>query len=155
MAKSPTTPTAPTTPTNKFKRKSPEGSKNSGTRKVKAPKLTAADYENGKERGFIKPQHSRVQKMKWTVANDRKLLLFGLQRAISPKQFPAIAASFTEQPSAKSIQEQLSKLRKEQLAALDEIELEHPTLAIADLDSEDDVSEEEYVEGDVEVTGSH
>ena len=32
--------------------------------------------------------------MKWTAANDRKLLLLGLQREIIPKEHAAIAASF-------------------------------------------------------------
>jgi len=32
--------------------------------------------------------------VKWTAANDRKLLLLGLQREIIPKEHAAIAASF-------------------------------------------------------------
>lgn len=49
--------------------------------------------------------------MKWTDAKDRKLLLFGLGRDISGNELQKIADSFPEEPTAKAIQERLTKLR--------------------------------------------
>ncbi|KAK0940247.1 hypothetical protein LTR29_008145 [Friedmanniomyces endolithicus] len=148
MADAPKSPTPPA----KSKRKASGDSDGSPTRKAKAPKLTANDYSNGNDRGFIKPLRPRRQRVKWTPANDRKLLLLGLQREIIPKEHAAIAASFPEGPTIKSIQEHLTKLRKEQLVALDAIGLGHPTLPIRDLDPKDNVPDEvEGGEGDVEM----
>jgi len=60
--------------------------------------------------------------------------------------------SSAEGPTIKSIQEHLTKLRKEQLVALDAIGLGHPTLPIRDLDPKDNVPDEvEGGEGDVEM----
>jgi hypothetical protein len=46
--------------------------------------------------GFINEKHgrTRAQKMTWTTANDRKLLLIGLGKEISPKEYAIIAGSF-------------------------------------------------------------
>ncbi|KAK1819690.1 hypothetical protein LTR12_005860 [Friedmanniomyces endolithicus] len=143
----------PTTPPAKSKRKASSDSDSSATRKAKVPKLTAKDYSNGNDRGFIKPLRPRRQRVKWTAANDRKLLLLGLQREIIPKEHAAIAASFLEGPTIKSIQEHLTKLRKEQLVALDALGLGHPTLPIRDMDPKDNVPDEvEDGAGDVEMT---
>lgn len=49
--------------------------------------------------------------MKWTDAKDRQLLIFGLGRDISGNEYENIANSFPEQPTAKAIQERLTKLR--------------------------------------------
>ncbi len=61
--------------------------------------------------------------------------------------------SSPEGPTIKSIQEHLTKLRKEQLVALDALGLGHPTLPIRDMDPKDNVPDEvEGGEGDVEMT---
>lgn len=49
--------------------------------------------------------------MKWTDAKDRQLLIFGLGRDISGSELQKIADSFPEQPTAKAVQERLTKLR--------------------------------------------
>jgi hypothetical protein len=63
--------------------------------------------------GFLNPGSARPRerKMKWNDENDRQLLIYGLGRDISGSEYEAIANSFPEQPSAKAIQERLTKLR--------------------------------------------
>ena len=53
----------------------------------------------------------KSRKMKWTAENDRSLLLFGLGRDISGIEYQPIADSFKEKPTAKAVQERLTKLR--------------------------------------------
>jgi len=53
----------PTTPPAKSKRKASSDSDSSATRKAKVPKLTAKDYSNGNDRGFIKPLRPRRQRV--------------------------------------------------------------------------------------------
>ena len=53
----------------------------------------------------------KSRKMKWTTENDRQLLLFGFGRDISSGEYQAIADSFNENPTAKAVQERLTKLR--------------------------------------------
>lgn len=73
----------------------------------------------------------REQKVRWTAENDKKLLLFAFGKRIPATEFKVIAATFegmfaspvqilqcanaifAEGPSPKSIQERLSKLRKQ------------------------------------------
>lgn len=72
------------------------------------------------------------------MANNQQLLLFGLGREISPKEYKMMATTFegestkndralrgalltrstSEQPTAKAVQERLTKLRKEQITTL-------------------------------------
>jgi hypothetical protein len=63
--------------------------------------------------GFVNPFSARPKgkKMRWTAENDRKLLLFGLGRDVSTKEYEAIANSFPEKPTEKAVQERLTKLR--------------------------------------------
>jgi hypothetical protein len=56
--------------------------------------------------------------MKWTPENDCKLLIFGLGRDISGKEYKAIAKQFPEEPTEKAIQERLTKLRGQCRTAL-------------------------------------
>jgi hypothetical protein len=51
--------------------------------------------------------------MKWNADNDRQLLIFGLGRDVSGKEYKAIASSFPERPTPKAVQERLTKLRGE------------------------------------------
>ncbi|KAK5112662.1 hypothetical protein LTR85_011173 [Meristemomyces frigidus] len=90
------------------------------------------DYTNNNPMGFINKKHltPRVQKMKWTEANDRKLLLFAMGREISTKEYALIAAEFPEEPTPKAIQERLTKLRAEQMRALVRIGLAGPQTEI-------------------------
>jgi len=70
MADAPKSPTPPA----KSKRKASGDSDGSPTRKAKAPKLTANDYSNGNDRGFIKPlrpRRQRVCKIKSTLICQR------------------------------------------------------------------------------------
>jgi hypothetical protein len=53
----------------------------------------------------------KSRKMKWTTENDRQLLLFGFGRDISRGEYQAIADSFKEKPTAKAVEERLTKLR--------------------------------------------
>jgi hypothetical protein len=63
--------------------------------------------------GFLGPDAARpkTRKMKWTPENDRSLLLFGFGRDISGAEYQAIANWFKEKPTAKAVQERLTKLR--------------------------------------------
>jgi hypothetical protein len=63
--------------------------------------------------GFLNADAERPKsrKMKWTVENDRSLLLFGFGRNISKAEHQAIADFFKEKPTAKAVQERLTKLR--------------------------------------------
>lgn len=63
--------------------------------------------------GFLNADAARpkTRKMKWTAENDRSLLLFGFGRDISGIEYPAIANWFEEKPTAKAVQERLTKLR--------------------------------------------
>lgn len=63
--------------------------------------------------GFLNADAARPKsrKMKWTAENDRSLLLFGFGRDISGVEYPAIANWFEEKPTAKAVQERLTKLR--------------------------------------------
>lgn len=56
--------------------------------------------------------------MKWTAENDRQLLLFGFGRNQSRSEFAAIAESFPEKPTAKAVEERLTKLRAQQRIVL-------------------------------------
>lgn len=58
--------------------------------------------------------------MKWTPERDRRLLIFGLGRDITGKEFQPIANSFPEKPTAKAVQERLTKLRVQTRQALKE-----------------------------------
>ena len=60
------------------------------------PAMAPSDYKNGKQGGFINERHgvSRKQVMKWNAESDRKLLLLGLGKEISAKEYKAIAGSF-------------------------------------------------------------
>ena len=42
----------------------------------------------------MEAETDQIQQMKWTADNDRKLLLVGLGREISPKEYAAIASLF-------------------------------------------------------------
>lgn len=53
----------------------------------------------------------KSRKMEWTAENDRSLLLFGFGRDISGVECKAIADWFPEKPTAKAVQERLTKLR--------------------------------------------
>ncbi|KAK5729454.1 hypothetical protein LTR17_011984 [Elasticomyces elasticus] len=117
--------------------------KPSPRRKVKT---TAADYTNGNQSGMLKDYKPRTQVMKWTAANDRKLMMFAFMREISPKEYAAIAASFPEGPTPKAVQERLTKLRKESILAVREIGLEVGKLEVRALLAADDVPEEEEEE---------
>ncbi|KAK4895599.1 hypothetical protein LTR27_006382 [Elasticomyces elasticus] len=109
------------------------------------PKIrtTAADYTTGNAAGMLKPYTPRTQVMKWTAANDRKLMMFAFMREISPKEYAAIAASFPEGPTPKAVQERLTKLRKESILAVREIGLEVGKLEVRALLAADNVPEEE------------
>ncbi|KAK5706657.1 hypothetical protein LTR97_001647 [Elasticomyces elasticus] len=109
-------------------------------------KTTAADYTNGNQSGMLKDYKPRTQVMKWTAANDRKLMMFAFMREISPKEYAAIAASFPEGPTPKAVQERLTKLRKESILAVREIGLEVGKLEVRALLAADDVPEEEEEE---------
>jgi hypothetical protein len=63
--------------------------------------------------GFYRPDvlRPKSRRVKWTSENDRQLLLFGFGRDISGKEYQAIADSFKENPTAKAVQERLTKLR--------------------------------------------
>lgn len=63
--------------------------------------------------GFFGPDALRPKsrKVKWTPESDRQLLLFGFGRDISGSEYQAIADSFKEKPTAKAVQERLTKLR--------------------------------------------
>jgi hypothetical protein len=63
--------------------------------------------------GYYSPEGGRPKsrKMKWTAENDRSLLLFGFGRGISGVEYQAIANWFKEKPTAKAVQERLTKLR--------------------------------------------
>jgi hypothetical protein len=63
--------------------------------------------------GFLNAEAGRPKsrKMKWTAENDRSLLLFGFGRDISGAEYQAIASWFKEKPTAKAVQERLTKLR--------------------------------------------
>ncbi|KAK3655769.1 hypothetical protein LTR56_003418 [Elasticomyces elasticus] len=106
----------------------------------------AADYTTGNAAGMLKPYTPRTQVMKWTAANDRKLMMFAFMREISPKEYAAIAASFPEGPTPKAVQERLTKLRKESILAVREIGLEVGKLEVRALLAADDVPEEEEEE---------
>ena len=56
--------------------------------------------------------------MKWTAENDRTLLLVGFGRDIPGIEFQAIADYFKEKPTAKAVQERLTKLRAAQRKVL-------------------------------------
>jgi hypothetical protein len=56
-------------------------------------------------------ERPKSRKMKWTAENDRSLLLFGFGRDITKVEFQAIADWFKEKPTAKAVQERLTKLR--------------------------------------------
>ncbi|KAK5167383.1 uncharacterized protein LTR77_007082 [Saxophila tyrrhenica] len=82
----------------------------------------------------------KEQKMAWDNETDRPLLLTGLSRKITYKEMKIIAAAYPQQPTAKAIQERLTKLRAEQeriLAGLRKFatsagEMEAPTIPIPD-----------------------
>ncbi|KAK3052530.1 hypothetical protein LTR09_006384 [Extremus antarcticus] len=96
--------------------------------------------------GFLNPRHAtpRVQKIKWDAENDVKLLLYGLGREISPKEYEAIAASFPEKPTPKSVQERVAKLRREQKQMIREAEkADEGSDAGQDTGSEEDVVKDE------------
>ncbi|KAK3066131.1 hypothetical protein LTR53_017642 [Teratosphaeriaceae sp. CCFEE 6253] len=96
---------------------------------TQAPTTTKADYKNGQPGGFIKAPTARKQKMKWTAVKDNDLLIFGLGRDVTTKDFQKIADSFDEEPTAKSIMERLAKMRKAQKDLLTAIGIEwEPTV---------------------------
>ncbi|KAK3068329.1 hypothetical protein LTR53_014197 [Teratosphaeriaceae sp. CCFEE 6253] len=117
----------------------------------KLSKLTIGEYQTGRPGGFIKPHATRfgVQKMKWTADNDRKLLLLGLGREISPKEYPAIASSYDEKPTAKSVQERLTKLRKEQRERMAQLSLVGDLIPINDVLLADDSDAMAIIRGNV------
>ncbi len=107
-----------------------------------------------------------MQKIKWDAENDVKLLLYGLGREISPKEYEAIAASFpgksivtrvseeivrcaniwggVEKPTPKSVQERVAKLRREQKQMIREAEkADEGSDAGQDTGSEEDVVKDE------------
>ncbi|KAK3065931.1 hypothetical protein LTR53_017874 [Teratosphaeriaceae sp. CCFEE 6253] len=103
--------------------------RDASSRATQAPATTKADYKNGQPGGFIKAPTSRKQKMKWTAVKDNELLIFGLGRDITTKEFQKIADSFDEEPTAKSIMERLAKMRKAQKDLLTAIGIEwEPTV---------------------------
>ncbi|KAK5681117.1 hypothetical protein LTS10_006878 [Elasticomyces elasticus] len=120
------------------------------------PKIrtTAADYTTGNAAGMLKPYTPRTQVMKWTAANDRKLMMFAFMREISPKEYAAIAASFPEGPTPKAVQERLTKLRKESILAVREIGLEVGKLEVRALLAADDVPDEDEEEEPQTSTGT-
>jgi hypothetical protein len=65
--------------------------------------------------GALRP---KSRKMKWTAENDRTLLLVGFGRDIPGIEFQAIADYFKEKPTAKAVQERLTKLRAAQRKVL-------------------------------------
>ena len=70
--------------------------------------------------GSLRPDALRpkTRKMKWTAENDRTLLLVGFGRDIPKVEFQAIADYFKEKPTAKAVQERLTKLRAAQRKVL-------------------------------------
>jgi hypothetical protein len=64
--------------------------------------------------------HPKTRKMKWTAENDRTLLLVGFSRDIPGIEFQAIADYFKEKPTAKAVQERLTKLRAAQRKVLED-----------------------------------
>jgi hypothetical protein len=65
--------------------------------------------------GALRP---KSRKMKWTAENDRTLLLVGFGRDIPGLEFQTIADYFKEKPTAKAVQERLTKLRAAQRKVL-------------------------------------
>ncbi|KAK4961142.1 hypothetical protein LTR10_001632 [Elasticomyces elasticus] len=117
-------------------------------------RTTAADYTNGNQSGMLKDYKPRTQVMKWTAANDRKLMMFAFMREISPKEYAAIAASFPEGPTPKAVQERLTKLRKESILAVREIGLEVGKLEVRALLQADDVPDEDEEEEEPQASTS-
>jgi hypothetical protein len=76
-----------------------------------APATPMIDQREGG--GFLNAEAGRpkTRKMQWTAENDRSLLLFGFGRDISGVEYKAIADWFKEKPTAKAVQERLTKLR--------------------------------------------
>jgi hypothetical protein len=76
---------------------------------------TPANTDTRPGGGFINPDSARgrERRMRWNADNDRQLLIFGLGRDVSGKEYEAIASSFPERPTPKAIQERLTKLRVE------------------------------------------
>jgi hypothetical protein len=81
-----------------------------GTESVATPTPMIDQRVDG---GYFGPEGGRPKsrKMKWTAENDRSLLLFGFGRDISGVEYQAIANWFKEKPTAKAVQERLTKLR--------------------------------------------
>ncbi|KAK4548414.1 hypothetical protein LTR36_009324 [Oleoguttula mirabilis] len=98
-----------------------------------------SEFTNKMPGGILNQRHTakRVQKMKWTAENDRTLLLYGLGREISTREYAIIAAEFPEQPTPKSIQERLTKLRAEQLKKLSKVNFTEPTAPLNLLPGDD------------------
>lgn len=82
---------------------------------VQAAPSGAENIDERPDGGYINPANIKPKghKMKWTHERDRQLLVYGLGRDITGKEFQAIADSFPEKPTAKAIQERLTKLRAE------------------------------------------
>ncbi|KAK5111537.1 hypothetical protein LTR62_004833 [Meristemomyces frigidus] len=68
-------------------------------------------------------------RIKWTLEKDNRLLQAGLCREVGKNlnvgraDFQIIADSFEEKPTVKAVEERYAKLRKKQLALLEELGL--------------------------------
>ncbi|KAK3052532.1 hypothetical protein LTR09_006386 [Extremus antarcticus] len=95
-------------------------------------------------------------KIKWTVENDRKLLLLGLGKKIKASECAAIAGTFPEKPTAKAIEGRLAKLRHEQKEVLKVAQLKVPEHEVAaELDGEGGQEDEKEGGAEVGKKGGH
>ncbi len=114
-------------------------------------------------------------KIKWTVENDRKLLLLGLGKKIKASECAAIAGTFpgtspllryptfgslmycaAEKPTAKAIEGRLAKLRHEQKEVLKVAQLKVPEHEVAaELDGEGGQEDEKEGGAEVGKKGGH
>ena len=72
--------------------------------------------------GFINPDNARPRdrRMTWDANADRALMILGFGRDINSKEYQIIADRFDQKPTAKAIQERITKLRVETRRALKE-----------------------------------